>query len=645
MMRFRNLSEKERTQMTLKRLLTPVLALGVFLALGSMSFAQIVCGLANTGPALAATNAAAPAGNAVLLALPGASANLTATGQTEPVGAGSFETPDDTSESTTALGGQTALGAGTAANRIPGGGGVRIVCQNNGAAATPGVVLLTVSFGVPITNTQSFPATASGVRVINGTGVFTTAGPSTGTVATAPAGANVGIAAVNNSSGTVTIALGTPVEGSAAIGGGTPNTSIAFGAGAAGSFDLVGVLVSAVGKTGGVTASLVSSPGVIVGSVPAIAGFTVASGATASVATAITAGIQDPSLVATGALPGAVFANCVAAGILGGCASGPATLATNGTATKNNFTIKVTENYPEFFKSANQFNGGGVGVFPAGQQSSVQLNVVLNNVPSGFLINNCNATLTDTTGTVARPGTPTITPNNSSGNTLTVIFTADTDLVDTDVLWVSCQAGAGSATLPLASTSITAQVQLAPTGAALSSTGTAITSLLTGNVPRYNAQLQPSSAIPVVVFPPTQTTLLIPFAVVAPGINTGIAIANTSTDVFGSANGGATPVAGTIVFTMYPQAGGTPLTATTASVASGSLYANNLSGILPSGTTSFTGYIFAQANFPNAHGSATIYDTSTGHAELSTPVLIVTGAAGGNVSISSTRTTPEGLLQ
>jgi hypothetical protein len=663
MIRLSNLSEKERNSMTLKRLVMPLFLLGIMLTMGSMAFAQVTCGLATTGPGIAigAVNGGAGGtigGNSQPLPLAGPSTNATATGHTEPVAAGVVEVPLVTDTSATGPVDVTA-----AVNRVPGGGSIRIVCVNGPVAQTPGVLLLTISFGVPVTNTQTLPAVANGIRVINGTGIFVTAGPSSGTApspatatanAPAPTGtsnttcvatpaaagcANVGIAAVNNSAGTVVIALGTPVAASAAIGGQTPNTGVTFTAGSVSTFDLAGVLVSVVGKTGAINASLSASPGISVGAVAASAN-AAASTPAAPVINAVTAGLVDPTIVTTGALPAAVLAACT---VVGGCSSGPATLATNGTVAHNNFTLRVQEAYPELFKSAAQFNGGGV--FPAGFASSVQLNVVLNNVPSGFSISNCSAALTDTTGTVAKPGAPVVTSGNAVSNILNVIFTADADLTTTDVLWITCQAGPGTATTPLPSTSITAQVELAPVGTALSSTGTANTSLLTGNVPRYNALLQPATAIPVVTFPPTQTTLLIPFAVVASGINTGIAIANTSTDVFGAANGGATPLDGTIQFTMYPQAGGTPLTATTATVKSGSVYANNLSGILPSGTTSFTGYIFAIANFPDAHGSATIYDTSTGHAELSTPVLVVLGGLGGNVTVSSTRPSPEALGQ
>jgi len=642
----------------------PFLMLGIILTMGSMAFAQITCGISPTGPAIpsANVNGAGGAGTssasnllvgaAAGLALVGPSANATATGHTEPVAAGPFEVPLDPSPAA------ANNGIGTPANRVPGGGTIRVTCVNGAAAQTPGVVVLTVGFGVPITNTTSFPAAVSGIRLLNGTGVFITPGQSTAasntptngtanaTCVTTPASAgcaNVGISSVSNSAGQVVIGLGTPAAFNA-LTPQNPTNGITWAPNAVGTFDLSGVLVSTNGLKTPVIATLSGSAGIGVGATAATAN-SAASTATAIVTTAVTTGLVDPT-VSNGTLPAAVT-GAAFCGV--NCSSGAAVLLANGNPAngKNNFTIRLQENYPEMFKSASQFNGGGPGVFPQGTASSVQVNIVLSNVPTGLAISNCTAALTDTTGATNKTafGTPLVTPNNAVSNTLNVIFQSDVDLTAVDVLWVTCQVGLGTATLPLPATAITAQVELAPVGTALSSLGAAQTSLITGNVPRYQAALQPAAALPIVTFPPTQTTLLIPFAVVVPGINTGIAVANTSTDPFGPTNGGATATDGTILFTLFKN-DGTTKTFTTATVKSGTVYAANLSDILSSAGfgTSFTGYIFVAANFPNAHGSATIYDTSTGHAELSTPVLVVQ-SAGNNITSANGRLSPETLGQ
>jgi hypothetical protein len=344
-------------------------------------------------------------------------------------------------------------------------------------------------------------------------------------------------------------------------------------------------------------------------------------------------------------------------------AGGAAVLNSSGGAVKSNFTVKIQENYASMFMSAAQFNGGGV--FPASPASSVQVNIALSNIPTGFDISGCAAVLTDVSGNApvapfsATSAAVSATNFTAASPILTVLFTSPVDPNNVDVLWVTCtRVASGTATLPLPSTPITAQVFLGPVGSALSSTGGAQTSLTTGQIPRYQQALVPSSPITVVVFPPANTVLLLTFGFVGPGYNTGIAVANTTTDPFGVAGGGAPPSSGTVTFLLVKNDGTSKsYTTTTGSpgsglsgagvVATGSTYVVNLSEILSAASfgTSFTGYVFISANFTFAHGAATIYTTSTGAAALSSPVLVVTNAAGSGISSAAPRSTPESLGQ
>jgi hypothetical protein len=520
----------------------------------------------------------------------------TATGHTEPIAAG-----------------PGVLGAA-------GGGDIRVTCQNTSTttAATPGVVVLTISLGVPITDSTAFPVGAA-IRIA------ATSGDLAG---------NVGISAVNNSAGTIVIGLGTPTTTQTV----NPTTGPTFAANAAGNttttFDLLGVLVSVNGKTGAVIASLSASGGVNIGTVPA----NTAAGATAQVIDTITAGILDPTVAAS-----------IPANVSTTLTGGAAVLNSAGSPVggKNNFTIKITENNIDTFRSAAQFNGGGAGVFPTSASSSTQVVVSLNNIPPGLNISGCTAALTNANSSTAQSaGSPVLSQGNltAAAPTLTVVFTANTDLTVADTLWISCSnVSLGSATTPLPATPITAQVTLAPTGTPLcslgvaSTTGTsACTGLTNGNIPRYQSLLQPATPIAVVVFPPSQTTMLVTFASVGAGYNTGIAVANTSTDPFTPANGGAAPINGTITFNLYKIDGTSKVyTTTTGSpgqglstggvLNSGSTYLVNLSDLLTASAygTTFNGYIFITTNFTNAHGAATVYLTSTGDAALSSPTLIM----------------------
>jgi len=137
--------------------------------------------------------------------------------------------------------------------------------------------------------------------------------------------------------------------------------------------------------------------------------------------------------------------------------------------------------------------------------------------------------------------------------------------------------------------------------------------------------------------------MLIPFALTttgAAGLDTGIAIANTSVDPFTGA-GGASANSGTVTINLYPQyATGTQAAASFTTSATkkagqgmaadgtvppGSTWTVNMSDLLSLAgqTAPFEGYVFIQANFVPAHGIAYIYGS---------------GVFGGATSASSTFT-------
>jgi hypothetical protein len=101
------------------------------------------------------------------------------------------------------------------------------------------------------------------------------------------------------------------------------------------------------------------------------------------------------------------------------------------------------------------------------------------------------------------------------------------------------------------------------------------------------------------------TSLLFPFVTNQLGFDTGLAIANTSTDPFGP--NGATPQTGTCTLYFYAAAvGGAPgpSSVVTPSVPSSTVYTNTVSVLAPG----FQGYAIAQCNFQFAHGFAFISD-------------------------------------
>jgi hypothetical protein len=311
---------------------------------------------------------------------------------------------------------------------------------------------------------------------------------------------NVNINTTSYSGGQIVMGLGTP-NGL----GVTPAAGISFTAGSTSTFDVLGVLVSTNGKTGALNATLSSTGGI---------GITANQGSIA-VIDSILPPLKDPTVptslpTAGQACPGGFFCNV---------SGGAAVLNSAGVAIKGNFVLRIEENFVDMLRDANQFNGPGItGNFPNSPSSDTQVQVQLNNIPPGLDISNCSALLTNSAGSAVTTGSPFVDFTNltAAAPILTVTFAPPAltgiDLDNIDVLWIKCSTVAlGTATTPLPSTPVTAQVQMAPTGAALSGTGGALTSLTQGQVPRYQAALQPTTGVTVVIFPPSLTTLLVSF--------------------------------------------------------------------------------------------------------------------------------------
>jgi hypothetical protein len=106
--------------------------------------------------------------------------------------------------------------------------------------------------------------------------------------------------------------------------------------------------------------------------------------------------------------------------------------------------------------------------------------------------------------------------------------------------------------------------------------------------------------------------LLFTYVTATSAFNTGIAIANTTGDtaVFTAANE-APDQLGKVTFYFYDRtAGFVGSTTTTADVTSGKSFVDLASAILPTGVTSFSGYVFSKAEFQFCHGFAFIADSS-----------------------------------
>jgi hypothetical protein len=145
-------------------------------------------------------------------------------------------------------------------------------------------------------------------------------------------------------------------------------------------------------------------------------------------------------------------------------------------------------------------------------------------------------------------------------------------------------------------------------------------------IPRF---VDTSTAATAITIQLCQTDLLFPFVTNINGFDTGLAIANTTTDPFGTSAQN-----GTCTLNFYGS--GAPSPVTTASVATGTVYANTASTIAPG----FQGYMIAVCNFQAAHGFAFVSDVGARNLAMGYLSLVITN---GNTLSRSGATSGESL--
>ena len=194
---------------------------------------------------------------------------------------------------------------------------------------------------------------------------------------------------------------------------------------------------------------------------------------------------------------------------------------------------------------------------------------------------------------------------------------------------------ASSGAVPAPAGAITATVSFAPIGAS-------------ANVPNFVSGAS-TATVNGSNFTACSTTLLFPFVTNQLGFDTGLAIANTSSDLLnGGTKSTAAAASGTCSLTFFGS--GAPAAAVpTPSVTTGTTYAATASSLAPG----FQGYAIASCNFLYAHGFAFVslnLGSNTGAAmgyladvlTSDRKSVISTGAAGGAVGTTSvSSTTPE----
>ena len=283
-----------------------------------------------------------------------------------------------------------------------------------------------------------------------------------------------------------------------------------------------------------------------------------------------------------------------------------------------------------------------------------RLKAVFNNLPSGVrvYVSTTNVSGGAAGSSIAQPGgqstssfaqlvvsettadsniIPAVPPTTTAGTAVTVVelpvvnnsATAVWEVVNTNPsatenfdfgVYISYTANPGS-NIPTPGTG-TVNLSFAPT----STTTTASSS---ATIPRFVDTSSGSNLFTVAI---CQTVLLYPFVTNQAGFDTGIAIANTTTDPFGTS-----PQGGTCAMYFYGDS------APAASVNTGNIATGTVYTTLASTTAAgFQGYMIAVCNFQLAHGFAFISDLGARNLAMGYLALIVPTGTG-------SRETPEAL--
>jgi hypothetical protein len=330
----------------------------------------------------------------------------------------------------------------------------------------------------------------------------------------------------------------------------------------------------------------------------------------------------------------------------------------------SSFALRITENYPAALTSlADEQNFSNLGVVTNG----TQINVTINNVPSGFGVAFSSAVPQSGASLALTLQSPGLVVSSGSPITFTLAATMDSTAASESIV---LNFGIGltnnnfpaliSGSAPQIGTvvGVTASVSLGP--------NSGVVSFATNN----------EGTGTVTTIGDCVTNLLFPFTTSQVGFDTTFQISNTSSDRLAFGNGGATPLAGTCTLTYYP----TDLTTQTSS-ANGVLGSpsQTTTPLIPSGgvysfaqsTTSFrnqSGYMFAVCRFLDAHGFYFIANGTPGSATISQGLLalvipngsistgrlanpsptcaatpLCTGVNCGNVTVSAICTTSQGV--
>jgi hypothetical protein len=305
--------------------------------------------------------------------------------------------------------------------------------------------------------------------------------------------------------------------------------------------------------------------------------------------------------------------------------TGIAGLADYGTrlkATFNNVPSGVSL-YVSTHDVVNDFNGGfststGYAAYQAALVVSESASDGGINAAPAFSPQTSTFAVAQNSGAVLVPYAP-VAINASTGTGLAVweVINTNANQIDTIGFGLYVNYSANAAANSPAPGTITVTLSYAPTpsgGAFTSTTGAASSATLP--VPRFSDSLDITKN--VAVFNLCTTPLLYPYVINVNGFDTGLAIANTTTDPFGTS-----AQAGTCALYFYGSSAPTVNPFITPTVATGTVYANLASTLAPG----FSGYMIANCNFQFAHGFAFVSDVGARNLAMGYLALIFTSTS------------------
>jgi len=300
-----------------------------------------------------------------------------------------------------------------------------------------------------------------------------------------------------------------------------------------------------------------------------------------------------------------------------------------------NVTGTNVNNYSQVGLGLTNFDGGTASPFTNSTATSYAVLLTSENASDGTgSVPVATATTSFTTPSGANP--PNVVQYTSQGTPIVVEWEViNTQPTVQETIQFAVFVGYSNVTQTFPPAPSTGQVNLTyaptPTNGAFSATSGGTTAV-NNQIPRF---VDNSTASTFFTINQCSTTLLFPYVTTVPGFDTGLVIANTTTDPFKTVN-----QQGTCALNWYNTGGPNPAQTITPLIPTGNIFVQNASVTTNAGPN-FSGYMIAVCNFQLAHGVAEVMDVGLQH--LLSAYLALVLPTGTGARTASGVTLPEQL--